>query len=78
LRGIVADEPVPSRRPNRPLAMVLLVLQVLATGALLVSSFLAFFEADRATGMKHFSYGVLVFLFVGWAARAALRPSPAQ
>jgi hypothetical protein len=73
----VADEPVTARRPNRVLSLVLLVVATLGTAAFLIVSFIEFFEAQRGPAMKHFSYGVLWFLFFSWAARVAMRPFPA-
>jgi hypothetical protein len=72
----VAEEAAEAKRPNRALALVLLSLNVLATGALLISAFWFLFNDDLGHGLKHVSYGVIAFLVLSWMTRVVARPRP--
>lgn len=71
----MADAPAP-RQPNRPLAMLFLIVTVLGTLATASLGMWELLQENRKTGFAWLFTGLGVFLFFSWMSRAALRPGP--
>ncbi|MBI2077488.1 MAG: hypothetical protein HYT80_03830 [Euryarchaeota archaeon] len=71
------EPPARVTTPSKAAAIVLLVLQVVGTGAMLVYGTWELWNERRGDGLLYLSLSVLWFMLLSWRLRWLLNPKPA-